>query len=821
MKAKSSFFLKFLCGALFLVLTLTTLLCGGGLLAGIGFDVGNPETARQMMLQAIADSESHRVMDILRSYTTSDPSTPPEALLSRYDTARTNARIRISANGEQPMFDTLTGANVLYSETVQSQSSRTTPLSAVDAGFSADDTREVTFDRFNRLEAAASHRNELLSGNPFVTSCILLEVTQAGTVIRLDPSSPAVPERTDNVSETPNPLPTVTPKLESADEPNPDPMLLLDDGRIDFSEYAQEPIFAGSDGSVYFVITEFIGDANSNAIRRSFSSRDEANAFRLQLIQDYPDSNPWIDTVPELGLHTVYAALFETQITEYEIGIGFDRNLSINDRIAFLIHGADFIIRNQPLFGWGLAISVLGAIACMIWLCIAAGHKRNAEGIHLNWFDRIPFDLLLVILVVLLYGTALALSRLADMDYGLFPANQEDLLNGFRYAIFCAALCTWIVLALLTLLTFVTRIKAGRWWENTILFRVLRLVWRFVRWVFRGIRTSIVNLPLYWRTALIWCGLSLLVLIALMTYGDTPLLWLWLIAELVLTPLVCYAAICLRRLEKGGEELAKGNLDYRVSTRGMLPAFRKHAEHLNSITDGMQRAVHEQMKSERMKTELITNVSHDIKTPLTSIINYIKLLERDGLQSEQAPQYLEVLDRQSARLKKLTDDLVEASKASSGAMNVALERTDLHVLLQQVLGEYSEKLAAAQLTPVVQLCDPTPFVLADGKLLWRVFDNLFGNLCKYAQPSTRVYLSTVTSGDQAIILLKNVSRDPLNISGDELMERFVRGDASRNTEGSGLGLSIAQSLMTLQNGSVSIDIDGDLFKVTLTLPTIN
>ncbi|MBQ5987821.1 MAG: sensor histidine kinase, partial [Clostridia bacterium] len=344
------------------------------------------------------------------------------------------------------------------------------------------------------------------------------------------------------------------------------------------------------------------------------------------------------------------------------------------------------------------------------------------------------------------------------------------------------------------------------------------LLWRFIKWLGRGIAYAVKNIPLYWRTALVWGGLGFLVLLALLTAGSDRLLWLWLLAEIVLTPLVVLFTIGLRRLEKGGEELAKGNLDYRIPTRHLLPALRKHAENLNSITDGMQRAVHEQMKSERMKTELITNVSHDIKTPLTSIISYVKLLERDGLQSENAPQYLEVLDRQSARLKKLTDDLVEASKASSGAMQVNLERTDLHLLLAQVMGEYAEKLTAARLTPVLCLASEKPFVTADGRLLWRVFDNVFSNLCKYAQPETRVYIETARTAKSVTVSIKNISREPLNISGDELMERFVRGDASRNTEGSGLGLSIAQSLMALQNGSVAIDIDGDLFKLQVTIP---
>ena len=228
----------------------------------------------------------------------------------------------------------------------------------------------------------------------------------------------------------------------------------------------------------------------------------------------------------------------------------------------------------------------------------------------------------------------------------------------------------------------------------------------------------------------------------------------------------------------------------------------------------------ERLKSERFRTELITNVSHDIKTPLTSIINYVDLLQKEQPESETQREYLEVLARQAAKLKKLTEDLIEASKASTGALPVSREKLELGVLLDQTAGEYAEKLNSAELTPVVTKPVEPVYVLADGRQLWRVFDNLMNNVVKYALPGTRVYISLAHGDGKASVTFRNISREALNISVEELTERFVRGDSSRSTEGSGLGLSIAMSLTKLQNGEMTLSVDGDLFKVTLSFPEL-
>jgi signal transduction histidine kinase len=325
-----------------------------------------------------------------------------------------------------------------------------------------------------------------------------------------------------------------------------------------------------------------------------------------------------------------------------------------------------------------------------------------------------------------------------------------------------------------------------------------------------------------WKTALIAAAVSFVELLWTVAFRhDTDVFFsLWIIEHFVLICAVLYLAAVMRRLQKGGRALAEGNFDYRTDTRGMLWDFRRHGEDLNSIGDGLSIAVEERMKSERMKTELITNVSHDIKTPLTSIVSYVDLLEKEELGNETARGYVEVLARQSARLKKLIEDLVDASKASTGNLTVNWERLELGVLLDQAAGEYAERMEKAGLELVVGKPDHTVAVMGDGRHMWRIFDNLMGNIVKYAQPGTRVYVDLTDRGGRAEIRFRNISRERLNVSGEELAERFVRGDASRSTEGSGLGLSIAMSLARLQKGDMQITVDGDLFKVTLSFDEV-
>ena len=477
--------------------------------------------------------------------------------------------------------------------------------------------------------------------------------------------------------------------------------------------------------------------------------------------------------------------------------------------------------------GWWLCavlVGAAGAIACLVFLFIGAGHRKGKEGARLNLLDRIPLDLYAAGCFALAFVWLLLFVELTESMAYFFAFSPE----GITYLAFtCIVVYTAGLVALAPFLSFATRVKAGGgiWWRNTAICWALKLCWRAVRWCWGLVKRfcgwlwyMTTKISIVWRTALI----VLIVLVAnfciaiSIRYSDFALFcWLLLMAAVFL--LACFGAWQMKSLKAAGEKLAAGEFEYKIDTKHMYWEFKHHAENLNSIGDGMAAAVEQRMKSERLKTELITNVSHDIKTPLTSIINYVDLLERPHTPEEGA-EYLEVLERQSKRLKKLTEDLVEASKASTGNMSVTLAPTSTLEIINQSLAEYGQRMEAGKLSVLINVPEPAPAVRADGRLLWRVMDNLFNNVVKYAMPETRVYVDVRTSEGNAVISVKNISRAALNVSAEELMERFVRGDASRSTEGSGLGLSIAKSLTELQHGQFSISTDGDLFKAEITLP---
>ena len=472
-------------------------------------------------------------------------------------------------------------------------------------------------------------------------------------------------------------------------------------------------------------------------------------------------------------------------------------------------------ITNVAICLTGLIVS----ICLLVFLLSAAGRHPGEDGIRESPLDRIPFDLF-----TLLVGT-LELIMLLILNSAINSAGSSTLF--LPLVLMIIVYIPAMLLMVGYVMSLAVRIKTGSVFHHTI-------VWIFLSAIGRGahrIGVLIHRVSPVRRTVLcliVLFAVNLVIGVVLISGEYAYMMLMLVLLELVILGIVAFRyALGLYRLQDGIAHLAKGNFDYRVETDGLPGDCRTSAEDVNRIGEGLSDAVEERMKSEHFRTELITNVSHDIKTPLTSIINYVELIRQLSPTDETLRTYIDVLDRQSTRLKKLIEDLLEASKAASGVLNVTLAPCEVGVLLEQVQGEYAERLHTHDLQLVVQTPTEPLAVLADGRHLGRIFDNLMNNILKYAQPGTRVYLdamaglehSPVAGARQVVVItFRNVSAEPLNMPADELMERFVRGDASRHTEGSGLGLSIVRGLTELQGGTFQLAIDGDLFKARLTFP---
>ncbi len=445
---------------------------------------------------------------------------------------------------------------------------------------------------------------------------------------------------------------------------------------------------------------------------------------------------------------------------------------------------------------WIAGLSLIAGILLFIFLLRAAGHRKNTEAVVPSFVEKIPFDVftVLVIAAIAIFMTPMMAGfNWPEILFALIPCI---LLIGLSFLLWC--------------LSFAVRVKLGTLWSGCLTVRFCRWCWRSVTAIFR-------HLPILWKWILGLAAAAFVDLIFRMNavWSENRAAFFWFLFWLLAAAVTLYAVLAFRRLRLGAKEVASGNMSFTVDEKYLVGDLKDHARDLNHIRDGLNGAVEQRMKSERFRTELITNVSHDIKTPLTSIINYVDLLQKEEPKTEKQQEYLEVLSRQSGKLKKLIEDLIEASKASTGSLTVELQPCDLGILLDQTAGEYGEKLEQAGLELVLQKPETPVTVLADGRHLWRVFDNLLNNIVKYAMPGTRVYLSLQEQLGEVRVTFRNISREPLNISAEELTERFVRGDSSRHSDGNGLGLAIAMSLMRLQKGDLSIDLDGDLFKVTL------
>lgn len=474
----------------------------------------------------------------------------------------------------------------------------------------------------------------------------------------------------------------------------------------------------------------------------------------------------------------------------------------------------------QRVFGVVVSwrIMFLIAVGCsFITIFTFAYLMRNAAWTQDGFLLRVPYAVPLGMQLAVIAGGAVLTVQEAGrlLCYRAMAVNFIGTAAGM---VIVAAGWLWLVMH------FWTRLQSGRFRYSVISCRAY-LKQKVQIWK-KKLRDMITAFPLYWQILFgygIFSFLEMWVVIFIikhMTGFGSVIGIIWVAKTIVISVLLIMLIRNLRILQRAGENLAAGNLRDKVNVAYLFGPFRRFGDALNSINTGIGNAVQEQMKSERMKTELITNVSHDIKTPLTSIINYVDLMIQHGTEDATLREYEEVLRRQSLRMKKLIEDLIEASKAATGNLNVMMAETDVGILLNQAMAEFEDRLSGAEIGVVEKKPDQQIWIMADGKYLWRVFENLLTNVVKYGMPHTRLYIDLETQEDTVRIIFRNISKFQLNINGEELMERFTRGDRSRHTEGNGLGLSIAKNLVDIQNGTMDILIDADLFKVIIQFPRL-
>ena len=472
----------------------------------------------------------------------------------------------------------------------------------------------------------------------------------------------------------------------------------------------------------------------------------------------------------------------------------------------------DFVGDNMYSFIWLTPLFLILTVLLLIYLAAASGHTKN--GLRESWIEKIPTDLYLAICALVCL-----IPVMADVEYLIFAANDIYAVGAI---IGVMAVCYAVIFAGVVM-SLALRIKTKKIFTYTLCAMALKLVIAAIKILCRAVAHICRNIGALWTNVL--CSIGFFVwTIALSSacsrfYFDGPVILLLLFGLTVFPAVFIYVGYQQNKINLVCKRIADGQVDSKVDTKYMTPNHNAQAQTVNRIGSGLSAALTERIKSERLKTELITNVSHDLKTPLTSIVNYADLLSREqeseNPDSEKISEYTSVILRQSARLKKLTEDLVEASKASTGNVEVNAEVLDVSELLSQSVGEFAGRFEAAGLTPVETKPGAPVQIFADGRHVWRIFENLLVNTCKYSLSGTRVYVNLIEKNSNVSVVIKNISALPLNISPEELTERFVRGDSSRHTEGSGLGLSIAKSLAELQGGSLEIDIDGDCFKATV------
>ena len=533
----------------------------------------------------------------------------------------------------------------------------------------------------------------------------------------------------------------------------------------------------------------------------------------------YPELSECVTNIPDADLqvwnHTIDQS-FDTK--DFVFAVSVDTKFSVADSMADEAENYETYSKLMfPMLAGAIFGSVLWLIG-MVWLTVTAGRKPKDEEIHLNGFDRWYTEIAAgTVIGIWLAGTIISGTLIANSSLGYSYAVVTVIVTCLICGTYTMA---WFLIGYLSL---VRRIKAGTLWKNSMIRKVLKWIGKcsgkladFARAFSRNTAEKIKVLLvggafLFLQFLIIGCVFS----------GAGVFLLALMAVDVAVMIFAIRKADGQDRIMDGLKKISDGELQYKIKTDTLTGKQKVMAEYINNIGSGLDAAVENSLKKERMQTELITNVSHDLKTPLTSIINYVDLMKRENPTDPKIQEYLRILDEKSQRLKVLTEDVVEASKASTGNIKLEMNDIDFVEMVQQVIGEFEEKFQEKNLTMMVHFTDEPSIIYADGQRMWRVLENVFGNVVKYAMEGTRVYAEISNRNKKVTFSLKNISAQPLNISADELTERFIRGDVARNTEGSGLGLSIAKSLTELQGGEFKLYLDGDLFKVMITFVAKN
>lgn len=536
----------------------------------------------------------------------------------------------------------------------------------------------------------------------------------------------------------------------------------------------------------------------------------------IEEVEDFDDETEYVRTSSsEINSPVKGRTYYSTTINDFQMYTSYKEEVVVRNTDIFLENLIKELEPYEQQILSAIPVSFVLLVIILIYLVIAIGHTKDKEGIDLNDLDKIPIEIIIAVATIIITIVICVASE------GVYYVTDEYYNFAFNLVI-AGYFVAYISLAI-TSITIIKRIKAK------VLIRK-SLTGRVCIWIFKCIKKFFEKMSKAWNEITSSMNRTGKLLIYLFGLGLMSILMIMAFSGFGLFIDICVIAYCLykfiekmncyHKIEEHLKKMYEGDNSTKLNSSDFTPEFQNVVKYINDISSGFENAIEEGIKSERLKTELITNVSHDIKTPLTSIINYVDLIKKEEPEDEKIKEYVEILDNKSQRLKKLTEDLVEASKASSENVKLNLEKINTVELLKQSIGEFEDKFNAKNLEVITSISDEEIFINADSRYMYRVVENLFSNISKYALDGSRVYVDINKIDNRVRITVKNISKERLNISADELMQRFVRGDKSRTTEGSGLGISISKSLTELQKGIFKLQVDGDLFKVELEFDTV-